>query len=71
VQLTRHTEQRGNMEQCVEWLNERLLEDCLGKQRAIGYIHRRWLGLSWFQHNVYRINTYHVGGLAEEVLDHN
>jgi len=23
------------MEQCVEWLNERSLEDCLGRQRAI------------------------------------
>ena len=59
------------MEQCVEWLNERLLEDCLGRQRAMAiYIVGGW-GLSWFQHNVCRINTYHVGGLAEEVLDHN
>ena len=49
------TEQRGNMEKCVEWLSERSLEDCLGRQRAIA-IHRRWLG-----------NTYHVGGLAEKV----
>jgi hypothetical protein len=28
------------------------------------------LGLFWFQHNVCQINTYHVDGLAEEVLDH-
>jgi hypothetical protein len=33
----------------VERLNEHSLEDCLGRQRAT-YIHRRGLGLSWFQH---------------------
>jgi hypothetical protein len=45
--------ERGTLQgqQCVERPNEHSLEDCLGRQRATA-IHRRGLGLSWFQHNV-------------------
>jgi hypothetical protein len=50
------------MEQCVEWLNERLLEDCLGRQRAMAiYIVGGWDCLGF--------NTMCVGSTRTMLVD--